>query len=79
MKRSMLAALAATMFSGAAVRAQPAATPGRVIIASDSTAAIYQPDQFPQMGWGMFLGCSLDPAVTVIDLAKGGRSTKTFQ
>ncbi|MGH1559194.1 GDSL-type esterase/lipase family protein [Caulobacter segnis] len=30
------------------------------------------------MGWGMVLKCSLDPAVQVVNLARGGRSTKTF-
>ena len=30
------------------------------------------------MGWGMVLKCSLDPTVEVVNLARGGRSTKTF-
>jgi lysophospholipase L1-like esterase len=30
------------------------------------------------MGWGMVLKCSLDPRVEVVNLARGGRSTKTF-
>ncbi|MGR4862327.1 rhamnogalacturonan acetylesterase [Caulobacter sp. LARHSG274] len=55
----------------------PAPT-ARIVIASDSTAAQYGPDRYPQMGWGMVLKCSLDPDVEVVDLARGGRSTKTF-
>lgn len=55
-----------------------AATPPRIVIASDSTAAEYGPERYPQMGWGMVLKCSLDPAVEVVNLARGGRSTKTF-
>jgi lysophospholipase L1-like esterase len=55
----------------------PAPT-ARIVIASDSTAAEYGPDRYPQMGWGMVLKCSLDPDVDVVNLARGGRSTKTF-
>lgn len=50
----------------------------RVVIASDSTAAPYGPERYPQMGWGMVLRCSLDPGVEVLNLARGGRSTRTF-
>jgi len=50
----------------------------RIVIASDSTAAEYSPERYPQMGWGMVLKCSLDPDVAVVNLARGGRSTKTF-
>jgi lysophospholipase L1-like esterase len=50
----------------------------RILIASDSTAANYGASAYPQMGWGMVLKCSLDPGVEVVNLARGGRSTKTF-
>ena len=40
-------------------------TPIRVFIASDSTAAHYTPSQYPQMGWGMFLGCMLPTDIAV--------------
>ena len=41
----------------------PMAAPlARILIASDSTAANYGPSAYPQMGWGMVLKCSLDPA-----------------
>lgn len=57
----------------------PAPAPvARILIASDSTAANYGPSSYPQMGWGMVLKCSLDPRVEVVNLARGGRSTKTF-
>lgn len=57
----------------------PVAAPvARVLIASDSTAANYGASAYPQMGWGMVLKCSLDPRVEVVNLARGGRSTKTF-
>ena len=68
----MIAALA---FAAAVSATQPAQ---RIIIASDSTAANYGADRYPQMGWGMVLKCSLDPNVEVVNLARGGRSTKTF-
>jgi len=55
-----------------------AAPVARILIASDSTAANYGPSAYPQMGWGMVLKCSLDPRVEVVNLARGGRSTKTF-
>ena len=57
----------------------PVAAPvARILIASDSTAANYGASAYPQMGWGMVLKCSLDPRVEVVNLARGGRSTKTF-
>ncbi|MGN6123317.1 MAG: rhamnogalacturonan acetylesterase [Sphingomonas oligoaromativorans] len=70
--------LGVAMASMAIGGAHAAPAPGRVLIASDSTAAVYKPSQFPQMGWGMFLGCNLSPRVSVMNLARGGRSTKTF-
>lgn len=70
----MIAALAIA----AAVAATPTPPGPRIVIASDSTAANYGADRYPQMGWGMVLKCSLDPNVEVVNLARGGRSTKTF-
>jgi len=61
-----------------ALAAAVAASPPRIVIASDSTAANYGASSYPQMGWGMVLKCSLDPGVEVVNLARGGRSTKTF-
>ncbi|MBY8829658.1 rhamnogalacturonan acetylesterase [Hephaestia mangrovi] len=50
----------------------------RIFIASDSTAARYTRSQYPQMGWGMFLQCMVPTDLQVIDMAHGGRSTKTY-
>lgn len=66
------------MIAALAMAAAVAAIPPRIIIASDSTAANYEPASYPQMGWGMVLKCSLTPDVQVVNLARGGRSTKTF-
>jgi lysophospholipase L1-like esterase len=46
-------------------------------IAGDSTVATY-PDSTPQKGWGQFIQPYFDDGVRVENLAKGGRSTKTF-
>jgi len=66
--------------AGAAAASKHNATPGpmRIFIAGDSTAAIYGPDRFPQMSWGMVLQCGFGGDVTVLDYARGGRSTKSF-
>lgn len=67
------------LFLSLALAATPSAlAQSRIFIASDSTAANYKPDRYPQMGWGMVLKCSLDETVTVENRAIGGRSTKTF-
>ncbi len=66
------------MITALALAAAVAASPPRIVIASDSTAANYEPASYPQMGWGMVLKCSLTPDVQVVNLARGGRSTKTF-
>lgn len=66
------------MIAALALAAAVGATPPRIVIASDSTAANYSAERYPQMGWGMVLKCSLDPDVEVVNLARGGRSTKTF-
>jgi lysophospholipase L1-like esterase len=71
-------ALAAAGCATARPSTSVASGPARILIASDSTAADYTPDKMPQMGWGMVLKCSLDPGVEVVNLAKGGRSTKTY-
>jgi lysophospholipase L1-like esterase len=67
-----------SLMMAAVLAATPAAPAQRIVIASDSTAANYGPDRYPQMGWGMVLKCSLAPNVEVVNLARGGRSTKTF-
>src|SRR5882757_8829995 len=73
-RASALAAL--VLLAGCTTAADRRGT--KVLIASDSTAAQYAPDRWPQMGWGMLLECSLDASVTVDNRARGGRSTRTF-
>lgn len=54
------------------------APPPRILIASDSTAARYDANRYPQTGWGMMLACGLMPGTEVVNRAVGGRSTRTF-
>jgi len=55
-----------------------AATPLRLVIIGDSTVCNYPADN-PCRGWGQFIeGYFRDGTVQVHNLAKGGRSTKTF-
>lgn len=70
----------AFLTAGAALilAALPAHAQQRILIASDSTAANYGADKYPQLGWGMMLKCGLAPDVEVINRAVGGRSTRTF-
>jgi lysophospholipase L1-like esterase len=56
----------------------PTALKPKVVIVGDSTAAEYGADRYPQMGWGQVLKCYLDDTVPVLDLARGGRSSKSF-
>ena len=49
----------------------------RIFICGDSTAASYSADETQMVGWGQLLEEYL-PGVCVINLAKAGRSTKTF-
>jgi lysophospholipase L1-like esterase len=69
------AALAAAFLLLAAA---PASADPRIFIASDSTAASYGADRYPQLGWGMMLKCGLAPEIEVVNRAVGGRSTRTF-
>ena len=55
----------------------PAQTPLRLVIAGDSTVAEY-PATTPQRGWGQYIQGYFTDSVQVTNLAKGGRSTKTF-
>ena len=71
--RRVLAAAAVLL----ALAASPASAE-RIFIASDSTAANYGADRYPQVGWGMMLKCGLAADVEVINRAIGGRSTRSF-
>ena len=47
-------------------------------MAGDSTMAIKQVKDFPETGWGMPFSIFFNESVSVINLAKNGRSTGTF-
>jgi lysophospholipase L1-like esterase len=68
---------ALAMLPMAPARAQDAPGP-TIFIASDSTAANYTAERYPQAGWGMMLKCGLSSHVQVSNHAMGGRSTRTF-
>lgn len=50
----------------------------RVVLCGDSTMCEYPADR-PDRGWGQYLQGYFDDGVLVINLARGGRSTKTFR
>jgi len=76
-------ALRLALFAGALIFADcaqgvPPAT-AKLFVASDSTASVYQPNPKNQQGWAAVLQPSFDPAkLEVVDLARGGRSSRTF-
>jgi len=49
-----------------------------IFIAGDSTAKTYSGDQYPQMGWGQQLPYFLPEGYRIINMAQGGRSSKSF-
>lgn len=51
---------------------------GRVFIVGDSTASAYEPRRYPRMGWAQVLDTFYDQRVTIFNLAKPGRSTKSY-
>jgi lysophospholipase L1-like esterase len=51
--------------------------PAKIAIIGDSTVCEYAPDS-PNRGWGQFIAGYFDDSVMVVNLAVGGRSTKTF-
>lgn len=50
-----------------------------IFIAGDSTASIKETKAYPETGWGMPFVYFWDSAITVQNLAKNGRSTKSFR
>lgn len=51
---------------------------GRVFVVGDSTASVYEPRRYPRMGWAQVLDTFYDQRVSIFDLAKSGRSTKSY-
>src|SRR4051812_25347761 len=50
----------------------------KIYLIGDSTVCEYEPDRAPLTGWGMPFAHFFDSTVTVVNRAKGGRSTRTF-
>ena len=49
-----------------------------IYLAADSTVRDYDPTEYPQAGWGQFIGDYLTDEVVIKNHAVGGRSSKTF-
>lgn len=72
---SLLAALASLLV--AVSHAEPRAA--RLFVAGDSTASMYPPNARNQQGWAAVLQPYFDRSrLEVVDLARGGRSSRTF-
>ncbi|MGQ8366751.1 rhamnogalacturonan acetylesterase [Glaciecola sp. 1036] len=50
----------------------------QIFMAGDSTMSIKDPKDYPETGWGVPFATFFDESVEVINLAKNGRSTRTF-
>ena len=50
----------------------------RIFMAGDSTMSHYDTSKTPQRGWGQLFSQSFNNDVEVINLARGGKSTKSF-
>jgi lysophospholipase L1-like esterase len=74
-----LVAFISCLFISAITRAKAADAdaPVRIVLVGDSTVCNY-PDDKPERGWGQYIQGYFDESVKVINLAKSGRSTKTF-
>lgn len=51
----------------------------KLFMAGDSTMSIKEVKYYPETGWGMPFAIFFDSSVTVINRAKNGRSTSSFQ
>jgi lysophospholipase L1-like esterase len=50
----------------------------KVWMIGDSTMCLYEPNRAPLTGWGMPFADFFDTTVTIKNVARGGRSTRTF-
>jgi 6-phosphogluconolactonase len=73
----ILSLCAGVLLAAPAVRAADQPAPLRVVLIGDSTMCEY-PSTDPRFGWGHFLQDYFNDSVRVINLAKSGRSTRTF-
>lgn len=67
----LLIGLSATVFATEKASLQ-------IFMAGDSTMSIKDEKDYPETGWGVPFDVFFDPAVSVHNLAKNGRSTRTF-
>jgi lysophospholipase L1-like esterase len=51
----------------------------QIFIASDSTASLYATSKYPRMGWGQPFGDYFNSSISVVDTAKSGASSTSFQ
>lgn len=73
MKKNLLFLLMASVFIAAAPPKKM-----KIWLCGDSTIAIKQTNTYPETGWGMPFVYFWDSTIQVNNLAKNGRSTKTF-
>jgi lysophospholipase L1-like esterase len=79
MKASRLLAAFAVVFACAAAQAAEPNPVPRLFVAGDSTASFYDTNPKHQQGWGAVLQPLFDARhLEVVDVARGGRSTRTF-
>ncbi|HSI11077.1 MAG TPA: rhamnogalacturonan acetylesterase [Chthoniobacter sp.] len=72
----ILAILSFVLVGLATVRAADS-SPVKIAIIGDSTVCEY-PEDAPSRGWGHYIGESFQDNVKIVNLAAGGRSTKSF-
>jgi lysophospholipase L1-like esterase len=79
-RRSLLAVAGAAGVAALVGRAglADAATTVHVYVAGDSTASVYTTSEAPRAGWGQALPVFMTSAVGVVDMAKSGRSSKSY-
>jgi len=67
------------LLSACAAAPRPGGTPPKLFVAGDSTAAFYAPNPKNQQGWAAVLQPLFDPKdLEIVNLARGGRSSRTF-
>ena len=69
--------LSALPLLGLIVTGTFAAEPVKIALVGDSTVCEYAAER-PERGWGHYLGEFFNDSVKIVNLAAGGRSTKTF-
>lgn len=75
--KTLILGMAAAASVNVRAAGQSTKQPVRMVIVGDSTVCDY-PTNNPARGWGMFIQNYFDDDLKVINLARAGRSTKTF-